>query len=80
MKLNSKDRDTVETLLNSYSELSAAEARVGKKCQLFTISANHERNDSDFVSVSISPQIAKIAITQQKAAVARELAKFKIEV
>lgn len=80
MKLNSKARDTVETLLNSYTALCSAEQRIGKRGQLFSLSANHEREDHDFISVGLDPAIAKTAIGQQKSAVAKELAKYKIDV
>lgn len=80
MKLTSKDRDTVETLLNSYSALCSAEARVTKKGQLFSISVNNERNDSDFVSIGIDPLVAKEALAQEKAAVAAQLAEYDVQV
>lgn len=80
MKLNGKARDTVETLLNTYSALCQAESRVGKRSQDFGITVSNESNDSDFVSVSLDPQIAKSAIVQQRASMKKALAKYGIDV
>lgn len=79
-KLNSKARDRVEILLNTYSALCQAEARVGKRGQDFGITVTNEKDDSDFLSVTIDGPFAKDALVRQKAAVAKELAKHGIDV
>lgn len=80
MKLNSKARDAVEILLNTYSALCQAEKRVGRRRQDFGITVSSEDDDSDFLSVSINVQIVKVAIAEQKATVKKSLAKYGISV
>lgn len=79
-KLTAKTRDTVETLLNTYSALCQAESRVGKRGHDFGLTVNNEKDDSDFVSVTIDNDIAKAALAKQKAIAAKELAKFGVAV
>lgn len=79
-KLNRQDCDHIETMLNSYSALCDAEKCIGKRGKLFSVTVSDTYNDSDFVSVSVDTQIAKAAISQQKASVAKELSKYKIDV
>ena len=79
-KLTAKARDSVETLLNTYSALCSAEGRVGKRGQDFGISVSNEANDSDFVSVSIDSKTAADALRKEKTAVAAKLKKHGVDV
>lgn len=79
-KLTTKTRDQVEVLLNTYSALCQSESKVGKRDISFSVNLCNEKNDSDFVSVSIDDAIAKAAIQQQKKIVAASLAKHGIQV
>lgn len=78
--LTAKARDSVEILLNTYSALCQAESRVGKRGHEFGLTVTNDSNNADFVSVSVSNKIAKTAIAEQKAGVAKELARHGIKV
>lgn len=79
-KLTAKARDAVETLLNTYSALCLAESKVGKRGHDFGLTVSNENNDSDFVSVSVSNDVAKQAIRIEKDTTAKSLAKYGISV
>lgn len=79
-KLNSKAREAVEMLLSDYSALTQAIGRVGKRDQDFGISVSNEKNDSDFLSVSIDDNVAKAALSEQRDKIAAELAEHGIDV
>lgn len=79
-KLTAKTRTAVEMLLNTYSELCAIEAKIGKRGMFFGITVSNEKNDSDFASVGIDDSLAKEAVKRQKIIVAGQLSKFGISV
>ncbi len=79
-KLTNKNRDAVQSLLEAHAELCAAEGKIGKRGIYASINTTNEKDDSDFVSVTIESHLAKAAVRQQKQIVAKELAKFGIEV
>jgi len=79
-KLNKAAREAVESLLSTYSDLSQAQERVGKRGHDFGITVSNEKDDSDFVSVTIKANIAAKALDEQKALIARALAKHGITV
>ena len=79
-KLSAKARDAVAGLLETHAELCRAENKIGKRGISFGLTSSNENDDSDFVSVTISNKLAKAAIEQEKAVVAKELAKHGIHV
>lgn len=79
-KLTASARQSVEVLLNTYSNLCSAESKVGKRDHTFGLTVTNDKNDSDFVAIDCDARIAKQAIKLEKCRIAKALSKYEVVV
>lgn len=78
IKINTKKRDDVKSLLADHQAVTDALLNAGKSIFKTEIMVSKE-DDNDFTSVDLTHQIAKRALTEQKAWIEAELKKLGIE-
>lgn len=79
-KLTTAAAASVVSLLQDHQTLCEAEKRIGKKGFDAGLTISHDTDSHEFVSVTISDRHARNAISEQKALIAKDLAKHGIKV
>jgi len=77
-KLTSKKRDDLKSLLEEHRLVTDALVNLGKSGFTADVSVNNE-SGGDFTTVPLRFNIAKVALTEQKAFIESELKKLDIE-
>ena len=77
-KLTKMDRDDLQSLLETHSELCAAADKIGKRGNVAGITTTNTYDDSDFVSVTIDSVFAKQSIAAQREKVEKALAEYGV--
>lgn len=77
-KLSKMDRDDLQCLLETHSDLLAAQAKIGKRDIIVGLTTSNSYDDKDFISVTIDAKFAKQAVAQQLAKVVKALAKYGV--
>jgi hypothetical protein len=80
MSLKAKNAAAVANLLNEHEMLTDSIARLGKRSYDFGITVTNEKDDRDFVSVSLDRTVARHALKAQRKLVEKQLSALGIEV